>query len=78
MRPLHQLPPLRPPPLRQQQHRPPDDDGGADDSYIPLNARTYREGFLRLRAWSVFSALALLAGALLALYEVRLFVRLCW
>ena len=35
-----------------------------DERSIPLNVRTYREGWLRLRGWACFSALALLTGAL--------------
>lgn len=42
-----------------------------DERYIPLNVKTYREGFLRLQGWTCVSLLAFVSGALLVLYEVR-------
>lgn len=39
-------------------------------SGIPLDVTTYREGWLRLRGWVCFSALAFWTGALLVLYEL--------
>ena len=42
-----------------------------DDRYIPLNVKTYREGFLRLQGWTSVSLLSFATGALLVLYEVR-------
>lgn len=50
------------------------DSGGGhlydDDDWIPLNVRTYRQGFLRLRGWTWFSAMAFLSALLMAAYEV--------
>jgi hypothetical protein len=42
-----------------------------DERHIPLNVRTFKEGFLRLQGWTCVSLLAFLTGALLVLYEVR-------
>ncbi|KAI8474168.1 MAG: hypothetical protein J3K34DRAFT_496058 [Monoraphidium minutum] len=43
---------------------------GDYDRYIPLNVRTYGEGFRRLQGWACVSALAFLTGGLLVLYEL--------
>lgn len=42
-----------------------------NERYIPLNVRTYREGWLKLQGWICVSLLAFLTGGLLVLYEVR-------
>jgi hypothetical protein len=42
-----------------------------DERHIPLNVKTYREGFLRLQGWICVSALSFFTGALLVMYEVR-------
>lgn len=38
--------------------------------YVPLNVKTYREGFLRLQGWTVFSCIAFFTAGLLVIYEV--------
>ncbi|WIA23663.1 hypothetical protein OEZ85_000364 [Tetradesmus obliquus] len=39
-------------------------------NYVPLNVKTYREGFLRLQGWTVFSCIAFFTAGLLVLYEL--------
>ncbi|KIZ03470.1 hypothetical protein MNEG_4490 [Monoraphidium neglectum] len=43
-----------------------------DERHIPLNVKTYREGFLRLQGWICVSALSFFTGALLVMYELLL------
>ncbi|KAF6257202.1 hypothetical protein COO60DRAFT_1640125 [Scenedesmus sp. NREL 46B-D3] len=38
--------------------------------YVPLNVKTYREGFLRLQGWTVFSCIAFFTAGLLVIYEL--------
>eukprot|EP00877_Chromochloris_zofingiensis_P005182 jgi/Chrzof1/14665/Cz09g11100.t1 len=43
-----------------------------NERYIPLNVRTYREGWLKLQGWICVSLLAFLTGGLLVLYELMI------
>jgi hypothetical protein len=38
---------------------------------VPLNVKTYKEGFLRLQGWTVFSCIAFFTAGLLVMYEVN-------
>jgi hypothetical protein len=43
--------------------------------YVPLNVKTYREGFLRLQGWTVFCCIAFFTAGLLVNYEVNYITR---
>jgi hypothetical protein len=43
-----------------------------DERHIPLNVKTYADGFRKLSGWITVSLLAVLSGALLVSYEVEL------
>lgn len=47
-------------------------------NYVPLGSvKTYREGFLRLQGWMIFSALAFFTAGILVMYEVGVRQSVC-